>query len=183
MRSPFGDAYEIPYKIPSYRCAIVGDSKVGKTAYTRRLTHQDNINYYEPTMFTHVCKVIFRTTVCDIRFDMYDTPSDGKLSHVLHDMDCAIVMFDHCNEKSFKSVRQWISIVRDACPTIPIVVCGNECQLVDSITQVARMVDVINKKDKIEYCDISTHACIDLKKPYQIILEHLTRVPIITGCK
>jgi small GTP-binding protein len=181
--SPHGSAYEIPYKIPSYKCILVGDSKVGKTAYVRRLTRNDSINYYEPTKFTHVSKVIFKTNTCDMRFDMYDTPSSGDINNVLRDMDCAIVMFDHSNEKSFQSVKKWIDTIHDIKQNIPIVVCGNECNAVNAIIQVSRMLDIANKKDSVDYCDISTHAKIDLYKPCQMLIEKMFKVPQITGFK
>lgn len=181
--SPYGGAYEIPYKILSYRCIIVGDNKVGKTAYVRRLTRLDGYNYYELTKFTNVSKVILKTTSCDVRFDMYDTPATSDITNALRDMDCAIVMFDHSVEKSVQSVKKWINAIRVVKPTIPIVVCGNECQSTDTITQVMRMLDVASRKENVEYCDISTHAKIDLYKPCQLLLDHLFKIPQIIGCK
>jgi GTP-binding nuclear protein Ran len=79
----------------------------------------------------------------------------------------AIIMFDVSSKISFKNVIFWITKIKIANPIIPIIICGNKCDIKE---RKVNLNDIIKKYDYL-YFDISVKCCYNIEKPIQYLRE------------
>ena len=78
-----------------------------------------------------------------------------------------IIMFDISSKISFKNIIFWITKIKIANPLIPIIICGNKCDIEE---HKINSNDVMKKYDYI-YFDISIKYCYNIEKPIQYLRE------------
>ena len=121
-------------EIPSFKCILVGDGAVGKTSYIQRHCTGEYATEYIATLGVNVTPIVFSTTFGPIRFNMWDCagqPQFGGLREGYYvQAQCAIIMYDLTDKKSFEHVELWRKGIIEQCGNIPMVVVGNKFDLV-----------------------------------------------------
>lgn len=116
-----------------YKLLIVGDGGVGKTSYVTKLRTQRFTKEYIPTLGVDVHPIHFPALYPNIIFNVWDVAGQKKFGGLKDGYyiaaDAAMVMFDTTSVLSFRNVSRWIKNIRFICPTIPIIVCGNKCDI------------------------------------------------------
>jgi len=155
-----------------YKFLIVGDRKVGKTAYSTRLYEGRFLSQYEASIG---CVINFTRDPNEeeeekkVVFHIWDCPGDKKCENLpmyFKDADGAIVIFDVTSQSSYKNVRTWISKLNKV-GIYNIVVCGNK---VDSRE---RVVMPRNIKIKYQYYELSTKSGYNIGKPFVPLLKNV----------
>ncbi|KAH3766890.1 GTP-binding nuclear protein Ran [Pelomyxa schiedti] len=137
-----------------FKCVLIGDGGVGKSAYVRRFATGDFRAAYNSTIGVEVHNVEVNTSHGLVTFNVWDTSGQEKVSLNILEVfylvsfvafyncypglrdayyagaDCAIVMFDVTNKSTLRNAVRWH---RDLCricgDTIPVVWCGNKVDL------------------------------------------------------
>lgn len=162
-------------EMPTFKCILVGDGNVGKSAFVQKqLTGEFQPNYI-PTLGVEVHSLVFKTTAGFIRFNVWDTAGQeryGGLGDGYYiQAHCAIVMFDLTNQTSYDHVPTWyhnvINVVKQHIPTI----------LVGSKADLYRVVqpDMINfhREVGVLYYDISSRSNFQIEKPFGALTKSL----------
>jgi GTP-binding nuclear protein Ran len=155
----------------SKKIVLFGDGGVGKTSYINRLRTSNFTREYIPTIGIKVNHLDYWENNLNDIFNIWDFSGQEKYSEFIEEY-CkgaigAIIMFDVSSKTSFKNVIFWITKIKMANPIIPIIICGNKCDIKE---RNINLNDVIKKYDYI-YFDISVKCCYNIEKPIQYIRE------------
>lgn len=135
--SPRGDgsyspirAYMECFQPQTLKCALVGDSGVGKTSMLMAYTVEKFPETHAPTIFDK-----FSTSLSvygkRVSITLCDTAGQDDFSHLrplcYPDVDVAIVCYSIANPDSYENVKtKWIKEVRRHCPGVPVVLVGTQ---------------------------------------------------------
>ena len=154
-------------RIVSYKLVLVGDAGVGKSTYIKRLLTGEFETKYVPTCGVTVNRLTFSTTKGPVSFKVYDLAGQERIgtdqSTHYTDADCAIVMYDCHSKLSLQNVQVWINDIHRNCGDIPIVVCGNKCDVKGR--------QYFSRRDETQWL-ISAKSNMNYEKPFL----HLIRV-------
>lgn len=162
--------------VPQFKVLIVGNDNVGKTSYTRCLKNKAFETEYNATMDVEVEKINIKTSDNQlIGVNIWDCAGNEKFqglgSGYYVCAHAAIIMFDVKSLSSYKSVSYWYKLVREVCPNIPIVLCGNK---VDGNYRSVRQEKVtFHNKVNIPYFEISVKMVCDCLEPFLYISRFL----------
>lgn len=109
---------------------LVGDWGVGKTTFVKRHITWEFEKKYIATQGVEVHPMEFFTSKGKIKFDVWDTAGQEKLSGLRDgyyiDAHCAIIMFDVCSRITYKNVPKWYKDITRICDWIPICLVWNK---------------------------------------------------------
>jgi GTP-binding nuclear protein Ran len=127
----------------TYKCALLGDSNVGKTTYLHKLVTGEFEKCFYPTTRATTQAINAHCANSDVSFNVIDTAGQEKFGFDvsnIHDADCAIVMFDTTSRLSFLNVKHWMAM----CPGLPIIVCGNKVDIADRKVKESDVVELFS---------------------------------------
>lgn len=155
---------------------LVGDGGVGKTTFVKRHLTGEFEKKYIATQGVEVHPMEFSTTKGKIKFNVWDTAGQEKLSGLRDgyyiDAHCAIIMFDVCSRITYKNVPKWYKDITRICENIPIVLVGNK---VDEKNRKVKAKQILfARKHGLQYFDISAKSNYQFEKPFVWILKKLT---------
>ncbi len=167
----------------TFKLVFVGDGGVGKTTFLTRHLTGEFTKQYDATRGVDVHPIDFFTNHGWIRFNVWDTAGQEKLGGLEDEYykaaDCAVVFFDITSQLSWKSIPKWVEKLRNVCPDIPIVLCGNKVD----IGERARTVSVrtisqlyhgeFGEKNLDSYYDISAKSNYNFEKPFLFLAQKL----------
>ena len=159
---------------PKFKVIIVGDTKVGKSSFVQCLKNREFKSDLISTSGVDIEKIKFKTSdnqLFDV--DIWDCAGNekGLESGYYIGAHAAIIMFDVKSHSSYKSVSYWYKLVRDICPKIPVVLCGNK---VDGNYRTVRQENVTyHNKVNIPYFEISVKMAMDCLEPFLYIFRSL----------
>lgn len=157
---------------------LVGDAGVGKTAFIERWISGNffrNRNYVSDGQSVMRNQILVRMNKGSIVLDIQNT-CNYKASFQ-PDTQVAIVMFDTTNRKTYENCRRWISTIREKFGSIPIILCGNKCDIRDirDIRDFSEYKElVVHPKDIrlhieekcLAYYDVSVKSTYNYEKPF-----------------
>jgi GTP-binding nuclear protein Ran len=139
-----------------YKLLIVGDAGVGKSSLARRYTLGQWSPNYTPTRQTAVSS--FASD--DLFYSIWDFSGQEKFVDRAADYrgaDCAIIMFEVGYKSTFRNIFMWYNDIRKTCGDIPIVLCGNKCDLAGRAVT-AESILRFQEKTNMPYFEISTRS-------------------------
>jgi len=131
----------MPYASQPARSKVVvlGDTEVGKTTLTSRFVHPEertSDDYVATIGIDFSAKAVKLPGGGSIRLQLWDTAGAEryrKLStHYLQDAAAVLVVYDRSQRRTFDSVREWCSLVKETfgCKAHPLIVLvGNKTDL------------------------------------------------------
>ena len=126
-------AAALSQEAPSYKLILVGDGAVGKTAFVKRHKTGEYEKKYIATIGVEVTPIQFLTKKGPIAFNIWDTAGQEKFGGLRDGYyiggHCAIIMFDCLSRVTYKNVANWYRDITRVCSGIPIVLCGNKCEV------------------------------------------------------
>ena len=162
--------------IPEFKLVLVGDGGTGKTTFVKRHLTGEFEKRYEATIGVEVHPMTFSTTRGQIRFMVWDTAGQEKLSGLRDGYyigaQCAIIMFDVTSRITYKNVPKWYKDLTRVCDNIPVVLVGNKVDVVDRKVK-ARQI-LFPRKHGIQYYDISAKSNYQFEKPFLWLMKKLT---------
>lgn len=165
---------------PAVSVLLLGDSGVGKTSFLERHMTGQPIIEHEPTTFVGVATVVLPTNHGLIKLTIIDTigtkPMGGLEKEYLHAVQCAIIMFDVTNPKSYKNAtKKWLREADSIDPNLPKILLGNKCDLKEE-RQIQREDITFHKKNNRFYFDLSVKALINIEIPFLCLLLSITGI-------
>lgn len=159
----------------SYKVVFVGDGGVGKTCFLHRLlTGHFDYRYIATTGYVF-SNFVLNSNYGEIELRCCDCAGQNKFGgsrfSYYEGADAAVVMFDLTSRQTYKNAGKWYDDVRKICPEIPIVLCGNKCEL---DRKVASKEITIHRKYGINYYDISAKTLYNQDKPFLQLARQLT---------
>lgn len=162
--------------IPEFKLVLIGDGGTGKTTFVKRHLTGEFEKRYEATIGVEVHPMVFATSQGKIRFMVWDTAGQEKLSGLRDGYyigaHCAIIMFDVTSRITYKNVPKWYKDITRVCDNIPIVLVGNKVDVVDRKVK-ARQI-LFPRKHGIQYYDVSAKSNYQFEKPFIWLLKKLT---------
>jgi GTP-binding nuclear protein Ran len=86
----------------------------------------------------------------------------------------AIIMFDMTSRVSYSNVSKWYNQIRQTCPDIPIVLCGNKVDIKDLKIKPE---EIQFHKDKNMCFLISAKSNFNFEKPFLFLARQMTHNP------
>lgn len=165
--------------VTELKMILVGDGGVGKTTFVKRHLTGEFERKYIATQGVEVHPMEFNTTKGRIKFNVWDTAGQEKLSGLRDgyyiDAHCGIIMFDVCSRVTYKSVPKWYKDISRICDGIPIVLVGNK---VDEKNRKVKAKQILfARKHGLQYFDISAKSNYQFEKPFVWLLKKLTGDP------
>ena len=168
--------------IAEYKLVLVGDGGTGKTTFVKRHLTGEFEKKYIATLGVEVHPMDFYTSRGKIRFMVWDTAGQEKLSGLRDGYyigaHCAIIMFDVCSRITYKNVPKWFKDITRVCYNIPVVLVGNKVDIVDRKVKAKQI--LFPRKHGIQYYDISAKNNYQFEKPFLWLLKKLTQDPNLT---
>ena len=165
--------------IPEFKCILVGDGGVGKTAFMKRHLSGEFERKYVATLGVEVHPLLFHTNRGPIKFNCWDTAGQEKFGGLRDGYyiqgQCAIVMFDVTSPITYENVPNWHADLTRACGTdIPMVLCGNKVEIKERRVKASQITFHRGEDDEegnvvrkpMQYCDISTRSNYQCEKPF-----------------
>ena len=164
--------------IPQFKCVLVGDGAVGKTAFLHRFLGENFRKQYVATLGVEVHRVTIPTSRGPVQFNVWDTAGQEKFGGLRDGYyvngDCAIVMFDVTARATLKHASNWTRDVQRVCgPDVPLICVGNKidgnrrCSHPCSFTQHSG-----------GYCEISTKTNANITAPFERLA---TMIAVVAG--
>jgi len=165
-----------------YTIALCGSGVCGKTTFVRRLLTNEFYQLYEPDYENSVLRsdVKFNTDNGEATIHLMDFSGSifGPVPPVLAEADAVILMFDLTSPLSYEEDDKWDKIIIATCkPDTPIVLCGTKADIKERRVSTLDIYPYIRKG--YPYCEISTRTGSDINKPFEILLQQLTGIPIL----
>ena len=143
-------------KIDEKKIITLGETSVGKSSLIGYFIDQKFSYNYLPTLgFDFKVKKLELPNGKNIKLKIFDTAGQERfksmsLSH-LKQIDGVLLIYDITNKESFDSVNKWMNDIRQHREKkLPIVLCGNKCDLENK-----RIITKEMGKEKAEENDIS----------------------------
>jgi GTP-binding nuclear protein Ran len=166
-------------EIIEFKLVLVGDGGVGKTTFVKRHISGEFEKKYTATMGVEVHPMVFHTNRGKVRFIVWDTAGQEKLSGLRDGYyigaDCAIMMFDVTSRSTYKAVPKWYKDIVRVCENIPVVLVGNKVDVKDRKVKAKQI--IFPRKHGIQYYDISAKSNYQFEKPFVWLLKKLLGDP------
>lgn len=163
-------------KRKAIRLSIIGDSKTGKTSilncflgqkFTFDMVSNIGIDKQE--------KIMKMNDGTEIKVIIWDTAGQERFhsisSGTIKNSQGIIVAFALDDLSSFNNVITWLQDVREISTSIPIVLFGNKCDLVDNRKVEKEDAEEFANNNEVTYFETSAKENINIKEGFDKIIE------------
>ena len=160
----------------SFKVVLIGDGGVGKSTFLKRCRTGEFEKKYIPTMGVDVGHLTFDTNYGIVIFKVWDCAGQEKLGGLkegyYQEAQGAIVMFDLTSRVTHTNAAKWIEDIRQVSPDIPVILCGNKCDIQDRKVEHNHINDMLPAD--VNYFQISARRNVDLNSPWLDLAKQLT---------
>lgn len=157
-----------------YTIIVVGDSGCGKTQFISRMHTGEFFKVHVPTNGYPITTIHEHTNYGDITFKAIETTvpiilactQNCKETPKLIRVDGAICMIDLQNPLGLSNIMRNIETVEKLYPNIPIVLCGNKCDVKGRKISWKSIRQLIPSNFRHPYYDVSARTNYRLSKPW-----------------
>ncbi|ORY37808.1 GTP-binding nuclear protein-like protein Ran [Rhizoclosmatium globosum] len=154
--------------VPTFKLVLLGDGGTGKTTFVKRHLTGEFEKKYEATMGANVHPLTFHTNFGPICFNTWDTAGQEKFGGLRDGYyingHCDIIMFDVTARITYRSVPNWHRDLTRVTDNIPIVLCGNKCDVKDRKVKAKNI--TFHRKKNLQYYDLSAKSNYNFEKPF-----------------
>eukprot|EP01124_Arcella_intermedia_P025927 TRINITY_DN474_c0_g1_i1.p1 TRINITY_DN474_c0_g1~~TRINITY_DN474_c0_g1_i1.p1 ORF type:complete len:212 (-),score=22.29 TRINITY_DN474_c0_g1_i1:18-653(-) len=162
---------------PTFKCLLIGDGNVGKSTFVRRHRSGDFTTEYVPTLGVEVHPLRFHSGHGPISFKVWDTAGQEKFGGLRDGYymngNCAIIMFDLGDRKTYSRIWSWKQDIERLCPNIPIVVVGNKFDLLGRKRVPEALIKKVTEKG-MDFVAVSSRTNYNLEKPFLLLSRKVT---------
>ncbi|CAB3988295.1 Beta-glucuronidase [Paramuricea clavata] len=166
--------------VTMFKVLLLGDGATGKTTFVKRHRMGESEKKCVATLGVEVYPLKFNTNRGIIQFNVWDIAGQKKPGQLRDGYyictQCAIVLFDVTSRVTYDNVPNWHKDIIRICENIPIVICGNKCDIKDRKVK-AKSITFHRKKDNLQYYDISAKSNYNFEKPFLWLARKLMGDP------
>ncbi|MBL4845703.1 MAG: GTP-binding protein [Planctomycetes bacterium] len=163
------------------KIVVVGDGGVGKTVWLKKIVTDAFCVRHVATLGVNVSTIHVPPTlnvaaphISGVAIGLWDCAGvkefSGRGDHSYIEADGAIVMFDLSDDRSYESCGAWVDKVREMAGDIPIVLCGNKCDMEGmDIGAIA----LHREKELTAYYSVSAKNNYNILKPIDALVDAL----------
>ncbi len=160
-----------------YKCIVVGDGGVGKTALAVRLCKGFFIEDYKMTIGVDFYVKTIEIDDLNIKLQIWDTGGQERFNSIrsiyYRGARGAAIVFDLSNQESFEHIPRWVDeIKRETNDDIPILLIGNKSDLINSREVTSGDIYNITRQFKLLYMQTSAKTGAEVSKCFDV-LTHL----------
>lgn len=130
----------------TFKIVMIGNSNVGKTSIQNRFADNYFSNLHEMTIGVEFASKIMTINGIDIKVHLWDTAGQEVFRSICRSYyrgaDCAIIVYDVSNVKSFYDIKTWIKDLRSYTDNTQWIVVGNKSDLKCNVSQ--KEIDELN---------------------------------------
>ncbi|XP_028396504.1 GTP-binding nuclear protein Ran-like [Dendronephthya gigantea] len=168
-----------PEPAAEFKLVLCGDGATGKTTFVKRHKTGEFEKKYVATLGVEVHPLKFYTNRGVVQFNVWDTAGQEKFGGLRDGYyigaHCAIILFDVTSRVTYKNVPNWHRDLIRVCENIPIVMCGNKCDVKDRKVKAKNI--TFHRKKNLQYYDISAKSNYNFEKPFLWLTRKLTGDP------
>jgi len=117
---------------------IIGDSGSGKTSIINRLTYNEFIDTYEPTIGVDFKVLKKQTKLGEVRIMLWDTTGQERFNSIVSSYfrgsDGVLLCFALNDKESFENLNKWLDMIKINCqPKTSIILLGTKSDLTNKI--------------------------------------------------
>ena len=161
--------------VPKFKLVMVGDGGVGKTTFVKRHLTGEFEKKYVATLGVEVHPLAFYTGRGPLVFNVWDTAGQEKFGGLRDGYyiqgHCGIIMFDCTSRITYKNVPNWYRDLTRVVETVPMVLCGNKCEIKDRKVRAKSI--TFHRKKNLQYYDISAKSNYNFEKPFKWLARRL----------
>ena len=166
-----------PEEIKSYRCVLVGDESVGKTAFVTLHRTGICLESYYTTIGVALYPLCFTTSKGTYKFDVWDTAGSeefrGSKESRYRGVQCALIMFDVTRPQTYTSVLNWYDEIIRMCGHIPMVLVGNKTDVEDEKRMVKPESIDLPRQLGLHYYEVSNKSNLHIIQPFLQLIKEL----------
>ncbi len=160
-----------------YKCIVVGDGGVGKTALAVRLCKGFFIEDYNMTIDVDFYVKTIEIDDFNIKLQIWDTGGQERFNSIrsiyYRGARGAAIVFDLSNQESFEHIPRWVDeIKRETIGDIPILLIGNKSDLINSREVTSEDIYNITRRFNLLYMETSAKTGAEVSKGFDV-LTHL----------
>jgi small GTP-binding protein len=171
-----------------YKCIVVGDGGVGKTALAVRLCKGFFIEDYKMTIGVDF---YIKTTEIDdlnIKLQIWDTGGQERFNSIrsiyYQGTRGAAIVFDLSNQESFEHIPRWVDeIKRETNDDIPILLIGNKSDLINSREVTSEDIYNITRQFNLLYMETSAKTGAEVSKCFDVLTHLIMDLSYLSSLK
>ncbi|CAB4011765.1 ras and EF-hand domain-containing homolog isoform X6 [Paramuricea clavata] len=136
-------SYATPERM--YKLVLAGDAAVGKSSFILRLCKNKFHSSLNATLGVDFQVKNLKVDSKTIALQLWDTAGQERFRSIAKSyfrrVDGVLLLYDVTCESSFVNIRDWMSTIEESSQKkVPIMLCGNKCDLRDSYLREGRKV-------------------------------------------
>ena len=156
---------------------IIGDSNVGKTNFIHRFCDNEFNQIYMATTSVDLKSSLLEINDKKIRIQLWDTAGQEKFRSITKNLflkvQGVLAVYDITDEKSFKNLRSWVSLIKEEYGNMPIIIVGNKNDLENQRLISKNEAISYAEEQKIDYIETSSKTGDNITKALTLIAQKI----------
>mmetsp|Transcript_46539 Transcript_46539/g.68785 ORF Transcript_46539/g.68785 Transcript_46539/m.68785 type:complete len:205 (+) Transcript_46539:197-811(+) len=168
-------------EVYQFKVVLVGDSRVGKTAFLKRFTESYFTTDMHPTIGVDLRMHDFKVEGKTVKLEIWDTAGQERFHTITrsyyNSAQGIIVLFDTTNFESFEHVPNWLDEIRHSCrEEVCIIVVGNKSDLVDRREVSHENTQLLSRELGVTILEASAQSDWNVQKSFSLLTSAMIEV-------
>ena len=170
----------------AYKLILGGDGGVGKTSMVHRFVEDAFQTDYKSTIGTSIMKkeCDFEGLSSKVRFVIWDLAGQSQFKRVrqtyVENAEAGIVVFDVTRKETFDNLETWNKEIKEASPTISLILVGNKIDLVDDRQVTTEEGQAFAQKLGLTYIETSAKDGINIQDSFKMLALQMIKRFVVT---
>jgi len=154
-----------------FKVVLVGDSRVGKTAFLKRFTEANFTTDMHPTIGVDLRMHDFKVDGKNVKLEIWDTAGQERFRTIttsyFRGAQGILLVYDVTDRRSFESIRNWVSqIQQHADVHVNKILVGNKCDMLDEKVVSTEEGQKLAKEFGIDFWEASAKNDINVEQSF-----------------
>ena len=170
----------------AYKLILGGDGGVGKTSMVHRFVEDAFQTDYKSTIGTSIMKkeCDFEGLSSKVRFVIWDLAGQSQFKRVrqtyVENAEAGIVVFDVTRKETFDNLETWNKEIKEASPTISLILVGNKIDLVDDRQVTTEEGQALAQKLGLTYVETSAKDGTNIQDSFKMLALQMIKRFVVT---
>ena len=170
----------------AYKLILGGDGGVGKTSMVHRFVEDAFQTDYKSTIGTSIMKkeCEFEGLSSKVRFVIWDLAGQSQFKRVrqtyVENAEAGIVVYDVTRKDTFDNLEIWYNEIKEASPTISLVLVGNKIDLLDDRKVTTEEGQALAQKLGLTYIETSAKDGTNIQDAFKMLALQMIKRFVVT---